>query len=203
MTPRSPSNAEEWARPLRRLCAVCGVTASRELIDAWHTVLGGFPPAIFASAVDAYLLTATDRFMPMPATIRNIAGDIEFAFWKARVANAAPCRLRCSNGWLGARLKANGKKLRDSVACSCVRGERHSGPRFDPATMLTEYSWTERQKRLPPPKGTKAITDGTAAAANVPRSTNKPAGRQIAELAGWQKRGSAGAVPAANDTNGG
>lgn len=175
-TTNSRIDSSDWRKPLRRLCAACGVTATTELADAWYSVLGEFSPEIFAAAVDDYLKTATDSRMPMPGVLRRTAGTIADAILKQRIADAPPCPMKCENGWLAVRDKSTGERIPSTVVCRCIRGARHSGMPFNPRTMETEYRFAQRTA-LPGPAPAIRIPDFS-----VPPAHNKPAAQQKREL---------------------
>ncbi|MCC7419832.1 MAG: hypothetical protein IT428_06110 [Planctomycetaceae bacterium] len=189
--------------PLRRLCAVCCVSVSQDLIDAWYIIIGDFHPEVFSAAINEYIRSAKDRFMPMPSEIAGRAARIVEEELKAQIKAAPPCPLKCANGLLAARRRDTGELLPDSVLCGCIRAKQHNGMRFDPRIMETDYRWTAKQG-LPAPPSTTAITDQSAAVMGVPPAKNKPARKQIQELVQHTKTRVAGELPGPKtEANGG
>ena len=58
---------------LRPLASVCSGELDQSRIAAFHAVLGDLPARPVAAAVATYLMTAEDRWWPMPGTIRRMA----------------------------------------------------------------------------------------------------------------------------------
>lgn len=173
---QSPSDAvPQWfAESLAPLVRVCRTPFTADHARDYYAILRDVHPRWLCAAVVSYLRTATEPWLPMPATLLTLARKAQREELARAIAEAPACEPCENTGLVTARPR--GATGWAAFACGCVRGRQYRAhPRFDPQSMET---WRGVSLPLPAVAGTLRLPD-----LSVPPAENKPAAQQVRELA--------------------
>lgn len=177
---------EEFAVAMAPIYRVCreenGATdrSRAEVAETYYAILSHVPARFLRAAVVAYLRAATEPWFPMPAVLLGLA-RIARSEWRQKQRDAAPdCPYCVRSGLVDARPRGSAKW--ECFDCICVHAATESSRRFDPASMETYRSHTQKLLTEHGPAKRLLSPEAFAEHFSIPEPVRKSAGQQRQEL---------------------